>query len=213
MVGFNRRFDPGFAQIKQRVTADEIGELRQLTIISRDPAPAAANYLVGSGGIFRDMTIHDFDMARFMLGEFVSVSAAGAAWNADIAEIDDLDTAVVVLTTADGATATILNSRQCAAGYDQRLEAFGPKGALEAHNQHSTAVRFAGAVGTGIAAPYLPFFLERYAAAYRAELDHFIAAIAEGVAPSPSILDGRAALQLADAADTSARTSAVVGLS
>lgn len=212
MVGFNRRFDPGVIELKQRLDAGETGGLRQLTIVSRDPAAPPAQYLTNSGGIFRDMTIHDFDMARFLLGDFVSVSATGHAWNADIGEIGDIDTAVITLTTADGATATILNSRDCAAGYDQRMEAFGPLGSLETGNLRQTAVRFNGKSGTEVAGPFLPFFLERYAAAYRNELDHFIASINAGTAPSPSVADGRAALVLADAADASVRQHAVVPL-
>lgn len=212
MVGFNRRFDPGVIELKQRLDAGETGGLRQLTIVSRDPAAPPAQYLTNSGGIFRDMTIHDFDMARFLLGDFVSVTATGHAWNTDIGEIGDVDTAVVTLTTAHGATATILNSRQCAAGYDQRMEAFGPLGSLETGNLRQTAVRFNGASGTETAGPFLPFFLERYAAAYRNELDHFIASINAGTAPSPSVADGRAALVLADAADASVRQHAIVPL-
>ncbi len=212
MVGFNRRFDPGVLELKRRVDAGEIGALRQLTIISRDPAAPPAQYLTNSGGIFRDMTIHDLDMARFLLGDFVSVHASGHAWNADIGEIGDIDTAALTLTTADGATCTILNSRQCAAGYDQRMEAFGPLGSLETKNLRSTGVTFSGAAGTDAAGPFLPFFLERYADAYRNELDHFIGSIVGGNAPSPSVLDGRAALVLADAAATSVTTSTVVAL-
>jgi len=213
MVGFNRRFDPGVVELKRRLDAGEIGELRQLTIISRDPAAPPANYLIGNGGIFRDMTIHDFDMARFLLGDFVEVAASGHAFIDGVGEIGDIDTATVTLTTASGAVCTILNSRVCAAGYDQRMEAFGPLGALETTNLRSNGVRFSGSGGTETAGPYLPFFLERYADAYTAELDHFITSIEAGVAPSPSVLDGRGALALADAADTAAREHTVVTLS
>lgn len=213
MVGFNRRFDPGVRELKQRIDAGEIGDLRQLTIVSRDPAAPPAAYLDGSGGIFRDMTIHDFDMARYLLGDFVEVSASGHAFIGEIGEIGDIDTATVTLTTATGAVCTILNSRVCAAGYDQRMEAFGPLGSLETTNLRSTGVRFNGATGTEVAGPYLPFFLERYAQAYTNELDHFITSIESGVAPSPSVLDGRAALALADAADASVQRHALVTLS
>ena len=212
MVGFNRRFDPGVLELKRRMDAGEIGDLRQLTIFSRDPAAPPAQYLTNSGGIFRDMTIHDFDMARFLMGDFVEVSASGHAWNADIGEIGDIDTAVITLTAANGAVTTILNSRQCAAGYDQRMEAFGPLGSLETGNLRSTAVTFNGAAGTNVAGPFLPFFLERYAAAYTNELDHFISSITTAQAPSPSVLDGRAALVLADAADASVKQHSVVSL-
>jgi myo-inositol 2-dehydrogenase / D-chiro-inositol 1-dehydrogenase len=203
MVGFNRRFDPGVVELKARLDAGEVGELRQLTIISRDPAAAPARYMAGSGGIFKDMTIHDFDMARFLLGDIVEVSASGHAFIDDIRRIGDIDTCSVTLTASSGATATILNSRECAAGYDQRIEAFGPKGALETTNLRTTGVRFSGATGTELAGPYLPFFLERYATAYTAELDHFIASVESGTAPSPSVRDGRAALVIAEAAGAS----------
>lgn len=212
MVGFNRRFDPGFAEVKRRIDAGEIGPLEQLTIISRDPAAPPPAYLAGSGGIFRDMTIHDLDMARYLMGEVVAVSAVGQQLDPAIAAVGDLDAAVLTLTGASGAVATIINSRHCASGYDQRLEAFGPLGSLEARNHTATSVRFNGAEVSDAAGPYLAFFLERYAVAYRAELDHFIAAIRRGVAPSPSLVDGREALVLADAATVSAQTGAQVRL-
>ena len=212
MVGFNRRFDPGVVELKARIDAGEIGALRQLTIVSRDPAAPPANYLINNGGIFRDMTIHDFDMARFLLGDFVEVAASGHAFIDGVGEIGDIDTATVTLTTASGAVCTILNSRECAAGYDQRMEAFGPKGSLETGNLRSTGVQFNGAAGTGVAGPYLPFFLERYAQAYTSELDHFIASIESGQAPKPSVLDGRGALVLADAADAAVKQHTVVTL-
>lgn len=212
MVGFNRRFDPGVLELKRRVDDGEIGELRQLTIVSRDPAAPPAGYLNGSGGIFRDMTIHDFDMARFLLGDFVEVAASGHAFIGEIGEIGDIDTATVTMTTASGAVCTILNSRECAAGYDQRMEAFGPRGSLETTNLRSTGVRLNSASGTEVAGPYLPFFLERYAQAYTNELDHFITSVESGRAPSPSVLDGRGALALADAADTAVREHQLVSL-
>jgi len=210
MVGFNRRFDPGVLELKGRLDAGEVGELRQLTIISRDPAAAPAQYMVNSGGIFKDMTIHDFDMVRFLLGDVGEVSASGHAFIEDIRGIDDIDTCSVTLTAPSGATATILNSRVCAAGYDQRIEVFGPKGAIETTNLRTTGVRSSGAGGTEVAGPYLPFFLERYAAAYAAELDHFITSIEAGTAPSPSVRDGRAALVIAEAADASLRGHVMV---
>ncbi len=211
MIGFNRRFDPSFADIRARVRAGEVGELEQLIIVSRDPAPPPAAYLAASGGLFRDMTIHDFDMARFFLGEVVEVQATGTNLVADfVKDAGDIDGAVVVLRGASGAVATITNSRRCAFGYDQRLEAFGATGMLTADNLRPTSVRWSGAERTEAAAPYLNFFLERYADAYRAELDHFIDAVENGTAPSPSFADGREALVLADAANESMRTGSVV---
>jgi myo-inositol 2-dehydrogenase/D-chiro-inositol 1-dehydrogenase len=213
MVGFNRRFDPSFAEIHARVRAGEIGRLEQLVITSRDPAPAPADYLAVSGGLFRDMTIHDFDMARFFLGDVVEVQAMGANLVADyIGELGDIDTAMVVLRGVDGALCQITNSRRCAFGYDQRLEAFGARGQLAAHNQLATSVRFHGADRAESTSPYLTFFLERYADAYRRELAHFVAAVESGQSPSPGFADGRAALVLADAASESLRTGHAVRL-
>lgn len=211
MVGFNRRFDPSFADIHARVAAGEIGALEQLVIISRDPAPPPAAYVATSGGLLRDMTIHDFDMARFFLGEVVEVSATGSNLvSPEIAAAGDIDGAVVVLRGASGALCSITNSRRCAFGYDQRLEAFGELGMLTAANQLPTSVRFSGAAATEVAAPYYNFFLDRYTPAYRAELDHFITAVESGTLASPGFADGRAALALADAAVESLRTGATV---
>jgi myo-inositol 2-dehydrogenase/D-chiro-inositol 1-dehydrogenase len=211
MLGFNRRFDPSFADIRARVAAGEIGALEQLTIISRDPAPPPAGYVATSGGLFRDMTIHDLDMARFFLGEVVEVTATAANLvSRDIAEAGDVDTAVVVLRGAGGALCSITNSRRAVFGYDQRLEAFGAQGMLAAVNQHPTSVRFAGADRTEVAPPYQSFFLDRYTPAYRAEMDAFITGVERGTAFSPGFADGRAALVLADAADESMRTGRVV---
>ena len=209
MLGFNRRFDPGFAEVKARIAAGEIGPVEQLTIISRDPAAPPAQYLTGSGGIFRDMTIHDLDMARFLLGEIVEVTAVGQNFAPDIAEIGDFDGAVLTLRGADGGVATIINSRHCATGYDQRVEAFGPKGSLRAENHTATRVQFYGAEVSAASGPYLAFFLERYTEAYAAEIDHFVTSVKAGTAPSPSLRDGRGALALADAATASAHAGGV----
>jgi myo-inositol 2-dehydrogenase / D-chiro-inositol 1-dehydrogenase len=211
MVGFNRRFDPSFRDIRTRVAAGEIGTLEQLTIISRDPAPPPVAYVAVSGGLFRDMTIHDFDMARYLLGEVIAVTATGANLISDeIEAAGDIDSAVVVLRGAGGGLCSITNSRRCAFGYDQRLEAFGELGMLAAANQLPTSVRFSGAEHTEAAAPYHNFFLDRYTPAYRAEMDHFVTAVETGSAPSPGFDDGRAALVLADAANESLRTGTTV---
>ena len=207
MVGFNRRFDPSFRNIRERVAAGEIGALEQLVIISRDPAPPPAAYLATSGGLFRDMTIHDFDMARYFLGEVVEVTATGANLvSGEVAAAGDIDGAVVVLRGASGALCSITNSRRCAFGHDQRLEAFGELGMLTAANQLPNSVRFSGAAQTEVAPPYYHFFLDRYTPAYRAEMDHFVTAVETGSTPSPGFSDGRAALALADAANESLRT-------
>jgi myo-inositol 2-dehydrogenase / D-chiro-inositol 1-dehydrogenase len=211
MVGFNRRFDPTFAELRDRVAKGEIGRLEQLIIISRDPGPAPAAYIASSGGLFRDMTIHDFDMARFFLGEVVEVQAMGANLiEPYIAEAGDIDSAVVVLRGADGELCQIVNSRRCSFGYDQRVEAFGAEAMLSASNQTATSVRRSCASGTEIAPPYLNFFLDRYADAYRAELDHLVSCVEQCTAPSPGFADGRAALVLADAANESLQTGRAV---
>jgi myo-inositol 2-dehydrogenase / D-chiro-inositol 1-dehydrogenase len=213
LLGFNRRFDPSFREVRDRIAAGDIGRLEQLTIVSRDPAPAPREYLAASGGLFRDMTIHDFDLVRFFLGEVVEVYATGANVVADyIAELGDIDSAVVVLRGADGTLCHITNSRHSAFGYDQRLEAFGSDGMLSVGNQHPSSVRLSNANQTEAAREYLNFFLDRYTPAYRAELDHLISALEQGGQPSPGFADGREALALADAALESLRTGQMVRL-
>ena len=207
MIGFNRRFDPSFRTLHDRLRAGEIGRLETLTIISRDPQPPPPSYVASSGGLFRDMMIHDFDMARFLLGEDpTEVYAIGSVLvDKAIGDAGDVDTAAVLLRTASGAIAQITNSRRATYGYDQRIEAHGATGMLRAGNMTATTVEFASAGGF-VTDPALPFFLERYGAAYRAELDAFLHAIQTAAAPSPTGRDGLAALLLADAATKSART-------
>jgi myo-inositol 2-dehydrogenase / D-chiro-inositol 1-dehydrogenase len=213
MVGFNRRFDPHFAALQRRLASGEVGRLELLTIISRDPAPPPPSYVAASGGLFRDMMIHDLDMARFLLGEEpVELFAAGSCLvDPGIGEAGDVDTAVVTLRTASGALCQISNSRRATYGYDQRIEAHAAGGMLRAGNVTATTVEVA--TGQGFTSdPALPFFLERYAAAYRAELDAFIDAVTGGVAPHPDGEAGLKALLLADAAVQSVRTGQKVAL-
>lgn len=213
MLGFNRRFDPHFAQVRQQVTDGAIGELEQLVIISRDPAPAPRDYIAASGGIFRDMTIHDLDMARFFVPDITEVTATGSnVFSNDIEELGDFDSTTVTLRGRQGEIVSIINSRHCAFGYDQRVEAFGAKGMLSAGNVTPTTVRRSDSSGTEQAQPCLPFFLERYTAAYRAELDAFARAIRRGEPCSPGFDDGVAALVLADAAAESAATGKTVAV-
>ena len=201
MVGFNRRFDPSFAALQRRLAAGEIGALELLTIISRDPAPPPASYVAQSGGLFRDMMIHDFDMARFLLGEepVTLYAAASALVDPAIGVAGDVDTAVVTLTTASGRLCQISNSRRATYGYDQRIEAHAADGLLRATNMTATTVQSAGRHGF-VTDPALPFFLERYDAAYRAELDAFIRCVLDDEPASPGGQDGLQALLLADAA-------------
>jgi len=207
MIGFNRRFDPSFASLQKRLAAGEVGKPEIVTILSRDPAPPPVSYIARSGGLFRDMMIHDLDMARFLLGEEpVEVSAMAACLvDPAIGQAGDIDTAVVTLKTNSGRLAQISNSRRATYGYDQRIEVHGSGGLLRAHNQHATTVE--KATGDGFASdPALYFFLERYAAAYRAEMDTFVTGVTEGKPLAPTGEDGLKALLLADAAEKSAKT-------
>ena len=213
MVGFNRRFDPNFAALKRRLDAGEIGKLEILTIISKDPAPPPPEYIAASGGLFHDMMIHDLDMARFLLGEeIVEVYAAASSLvDPTIGAAGDVDSAVVTLRTAHGVLCQITNSRRATYGYDQRIEAHGSGGMLRAGNLTPTTVEVATAGGF-TTDPVLPFFLERYAAAYRAELDAFIEAVATKSPPHPDGEDGLRALLLADAVTESARRRRSISL-
>lgn len=213
-LGFNRRFDPSFRSLRERVHGGEIGALEQVVITSRDPAPPPAAYVAASGGLFRDMTIHDLDMVRYLAGEIVEVSAMGACLvDAAIGAAGDVDSAMLTLRAASGALVQINNSRRCVYGYDQRVEAFGAKGMLQAGNRHPTTVQAWSAAATGAGDPVMDFFIARYAEAYRAELDNFIYCVESGTAPLAGFTDGRESLRLADAALESLRSGQTVRLS
>ena len=213
MIGFNRRFDPSFRALRDRLEAGEIGALEQVVITSRDPAPPPSQYIAGSGGLFADMTIHDFDMARSLAGDIVEVQAMGANLvDPAIAAQGDIDAAMLVLRAASGALVHINNSRRCAYGYDQRIEVFGASGMLQAHNRHLTTIEAWGDRRTRAMDPVEDFFIARYEDAYRAELDHFVTCVETGAAPLPGFADGREALRLADAALESMRTGRLVRL-
>jgi myo-inositol 2-dehydrogenase/D-chiro-inositol 1-dehydrogenase len=207
MIGFNRRFDPSFARLKERLDAGAAGEIELVSIFSKDPSPPPVSYIARSGGLFRDMMIHDLDLARHLLGEEpVEVHAVGAALvDPAIGEAGDVDTAAVMLKTAFGRIATITNSRRATYGYDQRIEVHGSAGLVRADNRRQTTVEEADATGFRVE-PALPFFLERYAEAYRRELQHFLECLADNRAPSPSGEDGLRAQILADAATEACRT-------
>jgi myo-inositol 2-dehydrogenase/D-chiro-inositol 1-dehydrogenase len=213
-LGFNRRFDQNFNRLHTRVQNGDIGRLEQLTIISRDPAPAPQAYIAVSGGIFRDMTIHDFDMTRFFVPKIVEVTARGANSFSDyIKEEDDFDSVVVIMRGDNDELISITNSRHASYGYDQRVEAFGDKGMLYASNVATNSVKFFGANEVESSDPYMEFFLERYAYSYRRELALFVEGIKSGKQLNPSFEDGRAALLLADAANESARTGKSISVS
>jgi len=212
-VGFNRRFDPSFAALKRRLDAGEIGAVEQVVISSRDPAPPPPAYVKVSGGMFRDMTIHDFDMARWLLGEEpVEVFAMGECLvDRKIGAAGDIDSAMVLLRTASDRMCHINNSRRAAYGYDQRIEVAGAKGMLRAENIGETTVEHFGARGTLSDRP-LDFFLERYADAYRAEMAAFLRALEDNTPMPVGAHDGRQALVLAEAALQSLRKKQPVKL-
>ena len=206
-VAFNRRFDPHFRHLKSELDAGAIGRLEQLSITSRDPGPPPGDYIRASGGLFRDMTIHDFDLARYLLGEEpVELWASASTLVSDeIAALGDIDSAVVGMRTASGKLAVITNSRRAAYGYDQRIEAHGSEGILSAGNvPESTLVH--GGVHGFTSQKAMHFFLERYSLAYRAEWDHFVDVLDGKAEPSPTGLDGARALAMADAAYESLAT-------
>ncbi len=213
MIGFNRRFDPSFRAVREKVLAGEIGTLEQLIITSRDPSPPPIAYVKVSGGIFRDMTIHDFDLARYMAGDIESVYATGGCLvDPEIGAAGDIDVAMVVLRAKSGALIHINNSRRCAYGYDQRVEAFGATGMLQAQNRFATSVQHWSKAGTGTRDTAQPFFIERYAEAYAAEIDHFVESVLTGHTPMSDFSDGVAALKLAEAAGESLRSGKAVSL-
>ena len=213
MIGFNRRFDPNFAEVRRRISRGDAGDVELVTILSRDPSPPPAEYVARSGGLFRDMMIHDFDMARFLLGEEpVEVHAVGSCLiDPAIGKAGDVDTAAVLLKTKSGRIAQISCSRRATYGYDQRIEVHGSKGMLRAGNVHTTTVELATAGGF-VADPVQNFFLERYAAAYRTELESFLDAVLNGTAPCPSGEDGLRAQILADAATEASQSGKPVML-
>ena len=213
MIGFNRRFDPNFAALKAASLAGEIGKSELLSVTSFDPAPPPVSYIKVSGGLFRDMMIHDFDMANFIMAERpVTVRAVGSAIvDPEIGAAGDVDTAVVTLTYADGRIAVIKNSRRAVYGYDQRVELLGSEGLLQAGNMLENTVVRSTKAGVSSAKPTY-FFLERYMPAYAAEWEAFVAALLDGADLPVTLKDGIAALAMAEAATESAKTGQAVPL-
>jgi myo-inositol 2-dehydrogenase / D-chiro-inositol 1-dehydrogenase len=202
-IGFVRRFDPGHKAVHDAVRAGDIGELHQVIVTSRDPGLAPEAYLKVSGGILRDMTIHDFDMARYILGEEpAEVFAAGSRLVAPalMEKLQDYDTISVVMTTASGKQAMIINSREAAYGYDQRIEAFGSKGMAVSENRRPHHMVLSGKGFADHGAPLLNFFIERYREAFDAEISAFVEAVETRRPAVVGFEDGRLALVLAEAA-------------
>ncbi len=207
-LGFNRRFDPSHKAVRDAVAAGEIGALELLVITSRDPGPPPPRpILEACGGLFRDTSIHDFDMARYVLGEEAVEVYAMAANRVDpiFAELDDVDTAMIVMRSESGALVHINNSRRTNYGYDQRVEAFGALGMVRSNNHRPSEVSRHDAGGTARREPLLHFFIERYRAAYEAEIRAFIDCVAAGTRPPVTFRDGHRALLLAEAAIASWR--------
>jgi myo-inositol 2-dehydrogenase/D-chiro-inositol 1-dehydrogenase len=213
MVGFNRRFDPDFMAVKAAVDAGQVGTVEMVTITSRDPGAPPLDYIARSGGIFRDMTIHDFDIARWLLGEEVETVMASASVMTDpaIGEAGDFDSVNVLLRTASGKQAVITNSRRAAYGYDQRIEVLGSLGMVAARNHHEANIEIAGGAGFK-KPPLLNFFMTRYTAAYANEIEAFVAAVSDGEETPTTGHDGMMALALADAAVKSVEEARAVKL-
>ena len=215
MLAFNRRFESTFAQMRAAIDAGDIGEVRQVIISSRDPGLAPEDYIQHSGGIFRDMTIHDLDIGRWLLGEEPVELTAIASRLIDPAlmeKYDDYDTAMVQMQTASGKQCHINNCRQAVYGYDQRIEVFGSAGMLQMDNLRPTTIRRWSQDATDAREPLLNFFLERYQQAYKSELDAYIDALVHKKPMPITVQDGLKALQLADAAVESVKTGRAVRL-
>ena len=214
MIGLNRRFDPNFAALKAALDRGDIGRAELLTITSFDPAPPPLDYINVSGGLFRDMMIHDFDMANFLMGAApLTIMAQGSCViDPAIGQAGDVDTAVVTMTYADGRIAVIKNSRRAAFGYDQRIELLGAGGMLEAHNMLEHTVVTSTAAGVVSARP-VHFFLERYMPAYAAEWAAFVTACRDGTPMPVTLDDGITALAMAEAATQSHASGQPVTLS
>lgn len=202
MIGFNRRFDPSFKAVHDAIRAGEIGDLRQVIITSRDPEVPPVAYMQVAGGLLRDMTIHDFDLSRYLLGEEpVKVACFAQALIAqEVKDLNDHDTAMIILETASGRQCCINNYRRAVYGYDQRIEAIGETGMLKAENRRPNTLERWDEAATEQKAPILYFFIERYQEAYNAEIQAFVDAVETGKPMPVGFEDGRKALLLANAA-------------
>ena len=214
MIGFNRRFDANFGALKAASLAGEVGKTELLSITSFDPAPPPVSYVKVSGGLFRDMMIHDFDMANFLMGDVPdTVTAVGSSIvDPEIGAAGDVDTAVVTLSYSDGRIAVIKNSRRAVYGYDQRVELLGSEGLLQVQNMLENSVVKSTADGVSGAKPTY-FFLERYMPAYETEWGAFVDAVTNNSPMPVTLEDGVAALAMAEAATQSAQTGLPVKLS
>ena len=204
MIGFNRRFDPHFQSLKNSLKQDKIGNIETIIITSRDPGLPPINYLKQSGGIFKDMTIHDFDMAIFLLDELpVEIySSASILIDDQMKEVEDFDTASVILKTLSGKQIIISNSRRSSYGYDQRIEVHGSLGMVSAENQRPISIEIANSQGF-TKPPLHHFFMTRYIDAYAEEINYFVNSLKSGSEIKPNGIDGLNALIIAEAAKSS----------
>jgi myo-inositol 2-dehydrogenase / D-chiro-inositol 1-dehydrogenase len=201
-IGFNRRFDPGYAGVARAVRAGEIGKVELFRSQSSDPGPSPEAYIAASGGFYRDSIIHDIDTARFVVGEIARVTALGRVLVDPVyARYSDVDTSILTLEFASGALGVLMNTRRTVYGYDLRVEVHGEKGKVFTEDERATKVwRYDQ---RGIHGDYYYFFLERFKEAYRLELDAFVEAVLEGRTPSPGAEDAVESLRVADAATRS----------
>ncbi len=215
-IGFNRRFDPGHQASREALLAGRIGNLYQVIITSRDPEMPPKTYYENAGGLFRDMTIHDFDLARFMLNDepvAVFAMAEGLIDPNMMKGLSDHDTAMIFLTTKDGKQCCINNSRSAVYGYDQRVELLGSNGMIQSNNKKPHEMRIFDKNSTETSEPYEYFFLERYSESFMGEISEFVKSVREGVSTKVGFEDGRKALILAEAAYLSLNESRLVKVS
>ena len=208
-VGFNRRYDPGHHALKKSIQIGEIGKLEKIIITSRDPAPPSMAYLKVSGGIFRDMTIHDFDLIRFYLGNDEVKEIFATTTNLSdlrIKKINDYELAMCLIKSEKGIICMINNSRHCSYGYDQRVEVFGSKGMVVSDNRRDNASEKFLESKTAIKRPLLNFFIDRYEEAYKLQLDDLIDLVQKGKNPRASFEEGRKAIIIANAASKSLKS-------
>jgi len=213
-MGFNRRFDPGHYSIKKDLEKGKIGRLEKIIITSRDPAPPSKTYLKSSGGIFRDMMIHDFDLCRYYLNndEISEISSSVSSFENFYKKIKDHELATVTMKSKKGVICVITNSRHCSFGYDQRVELFGKKGMLLSGNQKSTATEIFNSNQSHSQKPFLNFFIERYKEAYNLQLNELISLHKNRTKPRSTFKDGYLALKIANAAYQSLKQKKVVKL-
>ena len=208
-MGFNRRYDPAHNSLKEKLIKNKIGKLEKIIITSRDPAPPPLSYLKVSGGIFKDMMIHDFDLARYYAGsdEFESIFATGKYFSdKKYKKVKDLELATVVMKTKKGVQCIITNSRHCSFGYDQRIELFGSKGMMISDNQRDLETSIYSKNSTNNKSLFKTFFIERYSEAYRIQLDDLVKLCKKSIKPIATFEDGRKSLILVETAKKSLKT-------